>query len=116
MFAPYRFKRCASTKDLCRLCLRAEVFLGASRQRRKFTVIEGGKNDVAATCNSACNYCTVYAGLSERCRKSSLCLKAWIMVTGRRSRPYRSASIALALIPHLLFKNVGAKRPLRKTS
>jgi hypothetical protein len=28
MFAPYRFERCASTKDLCRFCLRAGVFLG----------------------------------------------------------------------------------------
>jgi len=28
MFAPYRFQRCASTKNLCRLCLRAGVFLG----------------------------------------------------------------------------------------
>ena len=28
MFAPYRFERSASTKDLCRFCLRAGVFLG----------------------------------------------------------------------------------------
>ena len=62
MFAPYGFKRCASTKDLCRLCLRAGVFLGhhsgGARRHRQPALLALIEHDVP---HSALRLCLIVA-------------------------------------------------------